>query len=204
MSHPGSGARVILSVACLAEAEAMLPLATGLAAEAGATLEGLLFEEADSIALALVGAARIVDPAGRTLVGLDPSRMGAAYARDAARFERLLSRAAEDAALRWSFRHARGRLTEALASIAAPGDLLVLPAGPLRTPLREIVLAAGADAALTPLAEAAATRMSRPLRRLLVPGLPQLGAGSVLFSRYEAPRLAALLAETRCIHVLRS
>ncbi|TCM77337.1 hypothetical protein [Rhodovulum steppense] len=204
MSAPVSTVRVILSATCLAEAEAALPLATGLAAEAGAALAGVLIEDADNIALALAGAARFVDPAGRMLAGLDPARMGAAYARDAARFERLLARAATAAALSWSFRHTQGRLAEALAGIAAPGDLLVLPAGPMRAPLREIVLAAGADAALAPLAEAAAARLSRPLRRLAAPDLAQLGAGSVLFSQFEAQRLAALLAGTRCIHVLRS
>lgn len=187
----------------------MLALAEGLAAEAGAMLQGVLVEDADSVALAVAGAARIVDPAGRPVAGLDPARMGAAYARDAARFERMLAEAATRTALTWGFRRARGRLAGALTGLAAPGDLLVLPAGLLRSPLREIVLAAGADPDLAPLAAAAAARIRRPLRQLAAPtvaGAPWtgLGPGSVLFSHVEAHNLAALLGATRCIHVLRA
>lgn len=197
--------RVILSASCFSDAEAMLVLATGLASEAGAILEGVLVEEA-GLALATFGAARFVDTAGRTMALPGPERMGAAYARDAAQFESLLADTAKKAALRWSFRRAAGRATETLAALALPGDLLVLPASPFHVPLREIVLDSGADKGLGPFARAAATRLGRPLRDLSVTqtetGTPPPGAGSVLFSMLPPGGLAMLESAPRCARVL--
>ncbi|TCP40795.1 hypothetical protein EV662_1068 [Rhodovulum marinum] len=197
--------RVILSASCFSDAKAMLALATGLAAEAGAILEGVLVEEA-GLALATFGAARFVDTAGRTIALPGPERMGAAYARDAARFERLLTDTAAKSALRWSFRRASGRSTEILAALAVPGDLLVLPASPFHAPLRELVLDSGADKGLGPLARATATRLGRPLRDLSAaqPGTvtPPPAAGSVLFSMLPPGGLAVLDSAPRCARVL--
>ncbi|MGC9417948.1 MAG: hypothetical protein ACP5EN_03155 [Rhodovulum sp.] len=197
------GMRVILWAGCFSEAEAMLTLATALAAEAGATLEGILVEEETGLALASLGATRFVDPAGRTIAQPGRDRMRAAYARDAARFERLLSDTAATASLNWSFRRAGEHSTKTLAAFAGPGDLLVLPARPIGVSFREILLDPDTDNGLAPLARSTAARLGRPLRLLGAARQSSKEAGSVLFTTLPPGGLAKLASAAHCARVFR-
>lgn len=248
MTAPLVSGRIILGATTLADAAGTLALATALASAlaagragraaggdtddtgGGAEIHGLLVEDDEVLALATAHAASIVAPAGRAAVMLDPAALHRAFAREAAGFQRLLAEAAARAALRASFSRGRGRLAAALAAAAAPGDLLVVPAGPFRTAVREVVvLSAGlSDPVLPAMARATAERLRRPLRTIPAPGGPAadaagpaaspapqagllaalagLGPGSLLFA--ELPRsglsLEDVLRRTRCIHVLRA
>ncbi|MEX5726798.1 hypothetical protein Ga0609869_000151 [Rhodovulum iodosum] len=221
--------RVILGTTSFADAEATLALAAGLAAASGAELQGLLIEDETLLAIGAAPGASLVDLAGRTVAPDSGARMRAAFERDAARFERVLRAAAGPAALAWSFSRRRGRVAALLTDSAAPGDLMVVPTGPVRARVREIVLLGSAadDPYLAAAARATAARLERPMRAILPPGaaptpddptarptdpaallrlLDRLGPGSVLFAELTAPgvALAELLQRTRCTHVLRA
>lgn len=200
-------ARVVLGVTSYADAAPTLALAAALATEAGADLHGLMVEDDAHLALCALSAACIVDPAGRVLARHDAARMRAAVQRDAARFKQELAIQATRTALGWSFGRGSGRLGAVLAGTLTAGDMLVLPAGPTRAPLREIVLLqTGVVAGLGPLAHALAARLSRPLRTL--PDGPEalhaLGPGSVVIGAVSAADLPGLLARSRCTYVLRA
>ncbi|TCP60370.1 hypothetical protein EV663_11051 [Rhodovulum bhavnagarense] len=200
-------ARVILGASSFADAGPVLGLALALAAEAGAELRGLLVEDDAHLALSGLSSACIVDAAGRTVARHGAGPMRAAFLRDAARFEQALAREADRAALTWSFQHRAGRLAAVLADTLGPDDMLVLPAGPVRARLREVVLLqTGAAAGLEPLARALAERLLSPLRALAddPETLKELGPGSVVIGATAGKDLPGLLARTRCIHILHS
>ncbi|WP_212524317.1 hypothetical protein [Actibacterium sp. MT2.3-13A] len=219
--------RVILSATSFAEARDALALATEIAAEMNGDLQGLLIEQEAVVTLTRLPAARLIGSHGRALGGIDPAGMAAAFRGDARRFEAELARAAEAAALRWSFRHKRGQVGEILEEMLQAGTLLVACGAPRRAPLREVVLVLGADGdmALARLAAAQAARIGRPLRLLLPPGaepppdlaptvierfadepalrarIAALDPRSLLFA--EAGSLAKIAQEARCTCILR-
>lgn len=162
-------ARVILSATSFAEARDALELATEIAAQLESDLHGLLIEQEAVLALAGLPAARLIGPHGRTLSGIDAAGMEAAFRGDARRFEAAVARAAEEAALRWSFRHLRGNIGPILGEMIQAGTLLVASGAPRRIPIREVVLLLGADGdmPLSRLAAEQAARTGRPLRLLL-------------------------------------
>ncbi|MBN2905101.1 MAG: hypothetical protein JXJ18_00160 [Rhodobacteraceae bacterium] len=220
--------RVILGATSFAEAEASLALATALAVDAGAELLGLMIDDAEVLALSSAHGAQIIAPGGQSVAPPPAADMRAALARDAARFQHGLQQAATRAALGWRFARLGGSLAGALADLAEPGDLLVVAAGPLRSPIRDIVLLSApqtpAAAPLRRAADVAASHAARPLRVLAQPDTPpdtapglasgtdpallavlgRLGPGSVLFTQMapDGAALVALLRATRCTHVL--
>lgn len=218
MTGPAHPARIILGATTLADATGTLALATALAVAREAEIHGLLVEDDEVMALVTAHAACILAPSGGPVGMVEPARLRAAFAREAARFERLLVEAAERAALRRSFSRERGRLGAALAAMARPGDLMVIPAGPFRVPVREVVLLSAGDAgsALAGVARATAERLGRPLRAIVLPeagrahdaaglaALESLGPGSVLFAElaHTGLPLDDLLRLARGTHVL--
>jgi len=193
-------ARVILSATSFAEARDALELATEIAAGMDGDLQGLLIEQEAVLALTGLPAARLIGPQGRALTGIDAAGMEAAFRGDARRFEEALARAAEAAALRWSFRRQRGRIGAILGGMLETGTLLVASGAPRRRPLREVVLVLGSDGGtgLAGFAAQQAARTSRPLRLLLPEDAePPAGLGPAVIERFgdEADlhrRIAAL------------
>jgi len=219
MTPPARPARIILGITTLADAAGTLALATALAAAEGAELHGLLVEDEEMLALCTAQGACIVAPAGGAAAMVDPSRLRQAVLREAARFERLLAEAAAGAALRPSFRHGRGRLAAEIAAAAGPGDLIIVPAGPFRAPVREVVQLSSdpSDPVLPALARATAERLRRPLRTIraaidaegpaaVLATLGSLGPGVLLFAELSRTGLSLedVLRRTRCTFVLRA
>jgi hypothetical protein len=181
--------RVILSATSFAEARDALELATDIAARLDGDLQGLLIEQEAVLALIGLPAGRVIGSHGRRLSGLDAAGMEAAFRGDARRFEEALARAAEATALRWSFRHRKGRVGVILGGMMeAAGTLLVASGAPRRGPLREIVLVlgTGADTGLARLASEQAARIARPLRLLLPEGAePPAGVVPAVIERFR-------------------
>lgn len=180
--------RVILSATSFAEARDALELATDIAARLDGDLQGLLIEQEAVLALIGLPAARVIGSHGRSLSGVDAAGMEAAFRGDARRFEEALARAAEATALRWSFRHRKGRVGVILGGMMDAGTLLVASGAPRRRPLREIVLVLGwgADTGLARLAAEQAERIARPLRLLLPEGAaPPPGLVPAVIERFR-------------------
>jgi len=226
-----SAARVILSATSFAEARDALALAAEIAAQLKGDLQGLLIEQDAVLALSGLPSARLIGPHGRALSAIDAAAMEAAFRGDARRFEAALARAAEEAALRWSFRHQRGRIGAILGEMMEGGTLLVASGAPRHAPVRDVVLVlrADTDPFLAGLAAAQAARTGHPLRLLLAPGaepdpalapavverfgderslhdrIASLNPRNLLFAETggQAGSLAEIAQEARCTCILR-
>ncbi|MGC9368026.1 MAG: hypothetical protein ACP5DX_00670 [Paracoccaceae bacterium] len=183
--------RVILSATSFAEARDAMALAAEIAAQLKGDLQGLLIEQDAVLALSGLPSARLIGPHGRALSAGNAAAMEAAFRGDARRFQEALARAAEEAALRWSFRHQRGRLGAVLGELMEGGTLLVASGAPRHAPVREVVLVLRDDTvpALAELAAAQAARTGHPLRLLLAPGVePGPGLAPAVIERFEDER----------------
>lgn len=135
--------RVVLGATSFADAESVLEIALGIAAETGGEVFGLLIEEDTILMFSDHPAARTISHRGETLGSPGLTRMQQAFRQDASRFEAQLSRAAAERALRWRFSHRAGRLPVILTEETAAGDLVLLGGEPWRSRPAEVVLLAG-------------------------------------------------------------
>lgn len=199
---PAPSTCVVLGATCHADASATLPLAIVIAAVTGAELAGVLVEE-EVLAQFASG---LVDAKGRRRGAVSAEEMRRAFERDARAFERQLHEAATARALRWRFKHRRGRARAALFEEAGAAGLILMSGEAVDRRVSEVVLLAGegSDAELVGLAVELTRKeqcrlrvMTRGARR---PGLPVPAQYEALASPDETrARLSALPAASLLI-----
>lgn len=123
--------RVILCATCYLDAEAAMNLATELAHQIGAELQGVMVRDRDSLAASGGRVSAVVSYSGVRATRVTMEDMLNAFRADARRFRDQFLRQAQDAMLSAAFQEAEGRLTEVVQSTARSGDLVVLGVKPL-------------------------------------------------------------------------
>lgn len=118
--------RVIIGATCFADADGAITMAAILARKLQGEILGLLVEDDAILRYANFPTATTMTFKSGLAQSVTPEIMAKAFQRDANIFERELTKAAKQVAVRSSFEHQRGQLMPLLQSIASTGDIIFL------------------------------------------------------------------------------